>query len=236
MMVVAGDYSLAIYEGTEQEILPQMLVPHPQYNTTNNNNDIMLIKVEYGRWAWPRLRQLTHGALRCLQLKAPVYLNSFVSVALLPRQAASIAAGRMCRVSGWGYTSPSTGGIPSTLRTVTLPIVSAQRCNSSASFNGTITENMICAGYSTGGKDACKVRWAGASDRCVEASLTFSTAAVFQGDSGGPLVCEGRVYGLVSWGNGCAEPGFPGVYTAVSRYRRWIDDTIFSYYSGCKDD
>lgn len=64
----------------------------------------------------------------------------------------------MCRVSGWGYTSPSTGEIPSTLRTVTLPIVSTQTCNSSASFNGNITENMICAGYSDGGKDACKVR------------------------------------------------------------------------------
>lgn len=158
MMVVAGDYALAIYEGTEQEILPQMLVPHPQYNTTTNNNDIMLIKVEFERWAWPRVRQQTHDALRCLQLKAPVYLNSYVSIALLPRQAASIAAGRMCRVSGWGYTSPSTGEIPSTLRTVTLPIVSTQTCNDSASFDGNITENMICAGYSTGGKDACKVR------------------------------------------------------------------------------
>ncbi|XP_011617326.2 trypsin-3 isoform X2 [Takifugu rubripes] len=189
MLVVAGDYSLSIYEGTEQETLPQLLVPHPQYNSTTNNNDIMLIK-----------------------LKAPVDLNSYVSVALLPRQAASMAAGRMCRVSGWGYTSPSTGEIPSTLRTVTLPIVSTHTCNSSASFNGSITENMICAGYSDGGKDACK------------------------GDSGGPLVCEGRVYGLVSWGNGCADPRFPGVYTAVSKYRQWIDNTIFSYYSGCRQD
>lgn len=45
MMVVAGDYSLSIYEGTEQEILPQLLVPHPDYNNTTNNHDIMLIKV-----------------------------------------------------------------------------------------------------------------------------------------------------------------------------------------------
>lgn len=44
-MVVAGDYSLSIYEGTEQEILPQLLVPHPEYNNITNNHDIMLIKV-----------------------------------------------------------------------------------------------------------------------------------------------------------------------------------------------
>ncbi|GLD50381.1 trypsin-like protein [Lates japonicus] len=189
MMIVAGDYSLTIYEGTEQEIMPHLLVPHPEYNSHTDNNDIMLIK-----------------------LRAPVYLNSYVSIALLPRQGATIAEGRMCRVSGWGYTSPSGGQIPSTLRTVKLPIVSTEKCNSSESFNGNITENMICAGYSTGGKDAC------------------------QGDSGGPLVCEGRVYGVVSWGRGCADAQFPGVYTAVSKYRRWIDNTIFSYYSRCDKD
>ncbi|XP_059188418.1 trypsin [Centropristis striata] len=187
MMIVAGDYSLTIFEGTEQEILPQLLIPHPEYNSTTTNNDIMLIK-----------------------LKAPVYLNSYVSIALLPRQGASIAEGRLCRVSGWGRTSPTGGQIPATLRTVNLPIVSTEKCNSSESFDGRITENMICAGFSTGGKDACK------------------------GDSGGPLVCEGRVYGLVSWGQGCGDPQFPGVYTAVSKFRRWIDNSIFGYYSRCK--
>ncbi|XP_042264377.1 trypsin isoform X1 [Thunnus maccoyii] len=187
MIIVAGDYSLTIYEGTEQEILPQLLVPHPDYNSTTNNSDIMLIK-----------------------LRAPVYLNSYVSIALLPRYGASIAEGRACRVSGWGFTSPGGGQIPSTLRTVKLPIVSLEKCNSSESFNGRITANMLCAGYSTGGKDAC------------------------QGDSGGPLVCDGRVYGLVSWGKGCGDAQFPGVYTAVSNFRRWIDNTIFSYYSKCK--
>ncbi|KAK2851851.1 hypothetical protein Q5P01_008127 [Channa striata] len=189
MLIVAGDYSLAIYEGTEQEIMPHLLIPHPDYSSATNNNDIMLIK-----------------------LRAPVYLNSYVSIALLPRQGASIAEGRVCRVSGWGYTSFVGEQIPSTLRTVTVPIVSTEKCNSSESFNGRITENMLCAGYSTGGKDAC------------------------EGDSGGPLVCEGRVYGVVSWGEGCAEAQFPGIYTTVSRYRHWIDTTIFNYYNRCEND
>ena len=44
MLIVAGDYSLFMYEGTEQFNLPQLLIPHPDYSG-ENNNDIMLIKV-----------------------------------------------------------------------------------------------------------------------------------------------------------------------------------------------
>ncbi|ROL52129.1 Trypsin [Anabarilius grahami] len=185
MRIVAGDYSVGLYEGTEQFRRPHVLIPHPQYNKATNNADIMLIK-----------------------LQSPVYLNSYVSLAPLPRQDAMVAVGRVCRVSGWGFTTP-TGGIPATLQTVKLPIVSTAVCNGTDSFNGNITENMMCAGYSAGGKDACK------------------------GDSGGPLVCEGRVYGIVSWGNGCADAQYPGVYTSVSRFRQWIDGTIFGFYGRC---
>lgn len=114
-----------------------------------------------GLYPWPEFLfslHWPHCLSSSLQLRAPVYLNSYVSIALLPRHDASIAEGRVCRVSGWGYTSPEGGQIPSTLRTVKLPIVSTEKCNSSESFDGRITENMLCAGYSTGGKDACQVR------------------------------------------------------------------------------
>ncbi|TRY71331.1 hypothetical protein DNTS_016571 [Danionella cerebrum] len=185
MRIVAGDYSVGLYEGTEQFRVPHVLIPHPEYNRITNNADLMLIK-----------------------LQSPVYLNSYVSLAPLPRQDAMVDVGRICTVSGWGFTTPS-GGIPVTLHTVKLPIVSIDVCNGTDSFNGSITEDMLCAGYSTGGKDAC------------------------QGDSGGPLVCEGRVYGIVSWGNGCADPRYPGVYTLVSRFRQWIDETIFDFYGKC---
>lgn len=45
MMVVAGDYTLGAYEGTEQYSKPLSLNPHPQYNRSTNNADIMLIQV-----------------------------------------------------------------------------------------------------------------------------------------------------------------------------------------------
>jgi secreted trypsin-like serine protease len=63
---------------------------------------------------------------------------------------------------------------------------------------------MFCAGLiGEGGKDAC------------------------QGDSGGPVVAtiDGVKYGIgaTSWGQGCALPTKPGVYTDIAYYRDFVD-------------
>lgn len=75
------------------------------------------------------------------------------------------------------------------------------------------------AGYAAGKKDSCQVASATLSQRWEE---------LWQGDSGGPLVyadpASGRWYlgGVTSWGDGCASPGKPGIYTRVSsNHRRW---------------
>ena len=49
------------------------------------------------------------------------------------------------------------------------------------------------------------------------------------GDSGGPLICvnennEPVLWGLVSWGIGCAYQGYPGVYARVSWAITWINE------------
>lgn len=48
------------------------------------------------------------------------------------------------------------------------------------------------------------------------------------GDSGGPLIerSTGSLVGIVSWGEGCGLADKPGVYTRVSAYADWIDETI----------
>nr|ABZ04022.1 serine protease 14 [Costelytra zealandica] len=98
-----------------------------------------------------------------------------------------------CIVSGWGTIF--SGGPPSVaLRYVFVPLVSQHRCN--IAYSNQIRLGMVCAGYY--GRDAC------------------------QGDSGGPLVCPNGQLGVVSWGTGCGDPAFPGVYADVSFYFPWI--------------
>lgn len=102
-------------------------------------------------------------------------------------------------ISGWGALYE--GGYSSDeLQGVQVPLISKEECQKKYAFAGTIPEGEICAAYPAGGKDSC------------------------QGDSGGPFVVEGNLAGIVSWGYGCARPGYPGVYTEVAYYHDWIRD------------
>ncbi|GAB7049764.1 S1 family peptidase [Catenuloplanes indicus] len=100
-------------------------------------------------------------------------------------------------VAGWG--SATEGGAQQRyLLKASVPFVSDTSCASS--YTGRfVASDMICAGYAQGGTDTC------------------------QGDSGGPMfkaTSTGALVqvGIVSWGTGCARPGYPGVYSEVSTF------------------
>lgn len=73
-------------------------------------------------------------------------------------------------------------------------------------------------------------KWPGLPPGCHGGqSCLRGPRSALQGDSGGPLVCQDefawRLVGIVSWGQGCAEPNHPGVYTNVAQLLPWIYHT-----------
>ena len=102
-------------------------------------------------------------------------------------------AGSSEDISGWGSLFAG-GGTVDDLRAATARVDSDSTCNGAygSDFD---PSTMVCAGNGT-------------TDTC-------------SGDSGGPLEAplQGggyRLVGLTGWGEGCADPSFPGVYTRVA--------------------
>ncbi|EDV41716.2 uncharacterized protein Dana_GF17612 [Drosophila ananassae] len=146
-----------------------------------------------------------YNDIAILVLDKPVRKSKYVIPVCLPKgirmPPKERLPGRRATVVGWGTTY--YGGKESTSqRQAELPIWRNEDCD--RSYFQPINENFICAGYSDGGVDAC------------------------QGDSGGPLMMRYDSHwvqlGVVSFGNKCGEPGYPGVYTRVTQYLDWIRD------------
>ncbi|XP_030649802.1 prostasin-like, partial [Chanos chanos] len=158
------------------------IISHPSYSSSSTDNDIAL-----------------------LRLSSSVTFTDYVRPVCLAASSSSFAAGTETWITGWGTINEDGTSLPSpqTLQEVQVPVVSNTDCNNAY---GGITNNMICAGLTDGGKDSC------------------------QGDSGGPMVIkQGTQWiqaGVVSFGRGCAQAGFPGVYARVSEYQSWINSQI----------
>merc|ERR1719367_539655 len=116
--------------------------------------------------------------------------------------------GESCVVSGWGHRVSKGGAASPILLETEVKAVTNEGCTKMLTTRNLpydrTGQTMVCAGGAD--KDAC------------------------QGDSGGPLVCkvngEDRLYGIVSWGVGCATEGIPGVYARVGSYIAWIREKI----------
>lgn len=64
--------------------------------------------------------------------------------------------GRDATVVGWGRLAERSK-TSDTLQKVSVPIMSAENCKAQGYLASKITDNMICAGFPRGEKDACQV-------------------------------------------------------------------------------
>ncbi|GAA3061663.1 S1 family peptidase [Streptomyces glomeratus] len=152
-------------------------------------------------WVDPDYTDATNGddvAVLTLSTSMPYTAASYVSSS----QTSVYAAGTTARIVGWGATSES-GNSSDQLRSATVPIVADAGCKSSYGSDF-VKSDMVCAGYTSGGVDTC------------------------QGDSGGPLLIGGVLAGITSWGNGCAEAGYPGVYTRLTTFSALVTAQVNS--------
>lgn len=132
-----------------------------------------------------------------LLLKKPLEFRAGVQKIQLVDENVLVPSGTAALVTGWGVTN--SGDLAKTLQGVEVKVISRETCKeyyNKAEEVPDIKESMLCAADLS--KDSC------------------------QGDSGGPLVSGGKLIGIVSWGYGCADPQYPGVYTNVANLRNYI--------------
>jgi secreted trypsin-like serine protease len=144
-----------------------------------------------------------------VHLSTPLDLSGADAKAIPLVTAADAAAGAtnpgvVATVTGWGTTSEGAATTSDVLRTVDVPVVS--NATATAEYGMTISADQLPAGLVAGGKDSC------------------------QGDSGGPITVSvggvRKLAGAVSWGNGCAEPNFVGLYARTSSFETYIAQRI----------
>eukprot|EP00727_Mastigamoeba_balamuthi_P014777 m51a1_g9925 putative peptidase c14 (1275) ;mRNA; f:497-6537 len=167
------------------------------------------------------VQPLVHPSFRLETLQndvALVKLDRDVTVEHYARMAGAdypdLPAGTKLWAIGWGLLNAD--GYPSEeLREVKLPVASRDACRQRYNTTDPVTDSHICVAYNEGGRSTC------------------------QGDSGGPLLhvdASGNAVqvGLTSWAVGCAWQGSPTVFTRISSYREWIDETMAAVDRGDK--
>jgi len=181
--ILAGQHELRASNG--ERIAVELIIRHPAYDDATGDSDLALIKL-----ATPSEQPIV-----------TIADSSMVNIDETGAQGFAL---------GWGRTD--TNMRVNHLHQVNVPLVTAEICTSAyTSIGYVMTDNMLCAGYQAGGKDACA------------------------GDSGGPLVIredeedktsEWIQVGVISWGKGCAQADAYGVYTHVAHFQGWVNVVI----------
>ncbi|XP_023345598.1 transmembrane protease serine 9 isoform X2 [Eurytemora carolleeae] len=143
-----------------------------------------------------------------LELTVPLNFTDTTAPICLPKPSLELEYNTLVVAAGWGRLQDN-GNISTSLQKVNLNIFSQKACinmyegyKAVLGIQNPVLKTNLCT-LNTDGRDAC------------------------QGDSGGPLLLEqnGKYVqvGVTSWGVGCANPKYPGIWTNVPKYVPWIE-------------
>jgi secreted trypsin-like serine protease len=194
--VLAGSSSLASPDAGSVRDPVVATAIDPAYSPASSDYDVGVVRLARPLWSGATPALDGRSTIAPLAPDAPL-ANLSAGAALAGQTAAPMQA----TVSGWGDENAEPGANPSyplRLRKARVPLVATSICEEAyATIEQAITPRMLCAGSHA---DSCYV------------------------DSGGPLVAGGTeaspagdvLLGLVDFGDGCAQPGYPGVYVRVA--------------------
>jgi len=115
---------------------------------------------------------------------------------------------KQLNIYGWGSQSANSGIITIKQKTARLPATWT-------TYSAKCIQNYASKGVNLNPE----------STLCV-GDLDRGGASICHGDAGVPALDEkGNLYGIASFTIGCGKPGYPGVFTAVAKYRDWISVT-----------
>lgn len=121
------------FKGSGGEVYQvETILQHPNYTSSNTDFDYSILKLE-----------------------SEIKLSEVANAITLPDVNEWVKVGSDCTVSGWGDTKNILEPTRK-LRATTVPVVDNETCNEAYKEYYGITERMICAGHSEGGRDSCQ--------------------------------------------------------------------------------
>ncbi|XP_004592342.1 chymotrypsin-like elastase family member 3B [Ochotona princeps] len=155
---------------------------------------------------WNSLCVACGNDVALIKLSRSAELTPEVRLAQLPPAGEILPHEAPCYVTGWGRLTTG-GSLPDKLQQGLLPVVDYAHCSQPDWWGFSVKGTMVCAGgYEVSG---CN------------------------GDSGGPLNCPAadgswQVHGIASFVSslGCNTEKKPTVFTRVSAFNDWIEETI----------
>jgi secreted trypsin-like serine protease len=224
--IVLGERILSASSGNEQSIAISEVHIHPQHNPSSGN--LPFLPYDFA----------------LLKLATPAVLNDYVKPIKLATSAQGSLANYAATILGWGYTDVNIYpiydandyvtdyyyegyGSADTLQAGNVTILPDTGCSNYGSSYGPTSQ--FCAnGPIT--QQSVQIKIPGTNPQEYEWVSVDVAVDTCLGDSGGPVMVDisGTLYvaGITSWGHGCADPDYPGMYAKVSAANDWINSYL----------